>query len=158
LVSIVFYPFLQGSKFRFRMKEWGRGSALHTFILENFCTKVGLKVLFRIPSSWEKFSTFCWISFSFLREISKHKHLKCFTFCKHSLSTTILNLTGSCPKNARVSEFSVDIYIPKFLLCCVKWILLAVNCHLNQLSWLDCLRKGECLFYTGCCKTRLSRG
>ena len=27
----------------------GRASALHTFILENFWTKVRLKVLFRIP-------------------------------------------------------------------------------------------------------------
>jgi hypothetical protein len=132
------------SKFPFHTKEWG--SALYTVILENFHTKVGLKVLFRIPSIWEKFSTFCWISFSFLQEISEHKHLKCFTCCNYSFSTMILNLTVSCPKNAIFSEFSGDIYIPKFLLCCVIWILLSVKYPLNQLLWHDCLRKGECLF------------
>jgi len=128
------------------MKEWGRASALYTFVLENFCTKVGLKVLFRIPSIWENLSTFCWIFFSLLQKISKHKHLKCFTCCKHLLSATILNLTGSCSKIDIVSEFSGDMYIPKCLLCCVMWILLSVNYPLNHLLWLNCLQKGECLF------------
>jgi hypothetical protein len=31
-------------------KRMGRASSLYTFILENFWTTVGLKVLFRIPS------------------------------------------------------------------------------------------------------------
>ena len=128
------------------MKECGRANAVYTFILENFRTKVGLPMLFRISSIWENFSTFCWVSLSFLQEISKRKHFKCFTCCKHSLSTTVLSLTGSCLKNAIVLEFSGDIYIPKFLLCCVIRILLSVNYPLNQLLWLDCLQKGECLF------------
>jgi len=34
---------------------------------------------------------------------------------KHSLSTTILRLTGSCPNNAIVSDVSGDISIPKYL-------------------------------------------
>jgi len=40
------------------------GSALYTLILENFWTKLGLKVLFRIPSIWTNFASSCWVSFS----------------------------------------------------------------------------------------------
>jgi len=39
-------------------------SALYTLILENFWTKVGLKVLFRVPSIWTNFASSCWVSFS----------------------------------------------------------------------------------------------
>jgi hypothetical protein len=42
------------------------------------------------------------------------------------LPTTILHLTGSCPKNAIVSDFSGYVTIPKSLLCFVVWILLSV--------------------------------
>jgi len=42
----------------------GRVSALYTFIPKDFWTKVGLKV-FRIPSIWANFTSFCWIFFSF---------------------------------------------------------------------------------------------
>jgi len=34
----------------------GGASALYTFILENFWTKSGLKVLFGIPSIWANFA------------------------------------------------------------------------------------------------------
>ena len=61
----VFYLFIWGSKFRFHIEEWGGASALYTFILESFWTKVGLKVLFRIPSIWKNSASFCWISFHF---------------------------------------------------------------------------------------------
>jgi len=36
----------------------GTSSALYTFILENSRTKVDLKVLFKIPSSWANFASF----------------------------------------------------------------------------------------------------
>jgi hypothetical protein len=38
---------------------------LYIFILENFCIKVGLNVLFRTPSIWANFSAFSWKSVSF---------------------------------------------------------------------------------------------
>jgi len=43
----------------------GRAGALHTFILQIFWTKAGLKVLFRISSVCANFDSFCWISHSF---------------------------------------------------------------------------------------------
>jgi hypothetical protein len=36
----------------------GRASAIYTFILENFWTRVGLKVLFSIQSLWENAASF----------------------------------------------------------------------------------------------------
>ena len=48
--------------------------AWYTFILENFWTEVGLKGLLRIPSIWENFASFCWISFSFLYCIPTWKY------------------------------------------------------------------------------------
>jgi hypothetical protein len=39
-------------------------STLYTFLLENFWTKVGVKMLFSIPSTGEQFGSFCWISCS----------------------------------------------------------------------------------------------
>ena len=43
------YHVFQGSKFRFHLKN-GPVHYVHTFNLENFWTKIGLRVLFRIPS------------------------------------------------------------------------------------------------------------
>jgi hypothetical protein len=60
LMSVGFFLFFYGLKFRFHIKE-----LRDNFIIEIFCTKIGLKVLFRIPSIWENFAGFCWISFSF---------------------------------------------------------------------------------------------
>ena len=49
-------------------KIFRRASALYTFILENFWTKVGLKVFFKIPSTWEIFLDFVEHSFHFHRK------------------------------------------------------------------------------------------
>jgi hypothetical protein len=49
----------------------------------------------------------------FSQEISQPVDLK-FLTCERLLSTTILHLTGSFPKNEKVSDFSGDISIPKF--------------------------------------------
>jgi hypothetical protein len=49
--------------------------------------------------------------------------LKFFACCKHLLCTEILRITGSCPKNAIVSDFSGDVSIPKFF---------AVFCNVNS--------------------------
>jgi hypothetical protein len=46
-------------------RRMARANSLYTFIVQNFWTKSGLKVLFRIPSIWENFDSFCWISFHF---------------------------------------------------------------------------------------------
>ena len=46
-------------------KRMGTASAFRTFIPEIFWTKVGLKVLFRIPSICANFASFCWLSFHF---------------------------------------------------------------------------------------------
>jgi hypothetical protein len=35
----------------------GTASVLYTFIFENFCTEVGLKVLFIILTIWENFAS-----------------------------------------------------------------------------------------------------
>jgi hypothetical protein len=54
----LFYPFAWGSKFRFQIEELWGASALCTCVLEDFWTKVGLNVLFVIPSIWANFATF----------------------------------------------------------------------------------------------------
>jgi hypothetical protein len=61
-----FYHFAWGSKFHFNVRRMRSASALYIFILEDFWTKVGLNVLFRIPSIWTNLATFLWKSFSFL--------------------------------------------------------------------------------------------
>jgi hypothetical protein len=44
----------------------GTASALCTLLLENFWTEVGLKVLFKELSKFEKIvASFCWMSFPF---------------------------------------------------------------------------------------------
>jgi len=89
----------------------GRARALYIFIFENLLSKVGIKLLFRIPSIWENCAGFCWISFSFPKEISQPRYLKLFTCYKHLLSTVVLYLTVSFPKNATVSDFSGNISV-----------------------------------------------
>jgi len=121
------------------------GSTTYTLFLENFWTKFGLKVLLTIPSIGANFVIFCWISFSFSYKTSQLRHLKFFT-CKHLLSTMILHLNGSCPKNAIISDLSGGISIPKFFVCFVMWILLSVNYALNHLLWLDRLWKIQYVF------------
>jgi hypothetical protein len=46
-------------------KGMGSTSPLYTFILANFWTNFGIKLLFRIQSVWENFASFCWIFFHF---------------------------------------------------------------------------------------------
>jgi hypothetical protein len=58
LMSIGFYSFAWGSKFRFLIEELGGGggaSALHIFILADFWTEVGLNMPFGITSIWANF-------------------------------------------------------------------------------------------------------
>jgi hypothetical protein len=57
----------------------------------------------------------------------------------------ILHLTGSCPKNAIVSDFSGYISIPKsFAMFCNVNTPLCIY-PLYQLLGLDRLQRGECL-------------
>jgi hypothetical protein len=62
----------------------------------------------------------------------KAQKFECFTCCKHLLSSTNLHLTGSFPKNAILSDFSGDVYIPKFfaMICNVNTPL----CKLSSAS------------------------
>jgi len=50
-----FLPFFLRVQISLPYKRIGKVSALHTCILENFSTKFGLKVLFRILSIWKIF-------------------------------------------------------------------------------------------------------
>jgi len=86
-MSVVSYPFFPGIQILLPYKRKGTASALCTFILENFWTKFGLKVLFRIPSIWTN-----------------------FTCCKHLLSTIISHLTGPCPEKIRRFRFSCWLF------------------------------------------------
>ena len=70
-------------------ERMGTASAICTFILENFRTKVGVKVMFRIPSILAHFASSCWIFFPFPLEISQPKSLKFRTCFTHMLSIHI---------------------------------------------------------------------
>jgi hypothetical protein len=50
----------------------GTASKLHTFILEDFWTKIGLKVLFRVPSISASFAAFVKYLFHFNKKFLNH--------------------------------------------------------------------------------------
>jgi hypothetical protein len=54
-----FLSFRLGIYISLPFRRMGTGSAFFTFILEDFWTKCGLKVLFRIPSIGAHFGSFC---------------------------------------------------------------------------------------------------
>ena len=139
----LFLPFFWGSKFRLHIKECGE-PVHYIFILEDFCTQVRSKVLLKILSIWEKFASFCWTSFSFSLEVSQPRYFKFLTCLKNLLSTIILHLTWSFPRN--IWYFSSDISIPKsFAVFCnvntrlCKWFFESVI-----MTW--CLQNEECSF------------
>lgn len=119
-MSIFFSPFCVQILLPY-IKLW-TGRAVCAFVIEDFWIQVGWKVLFRIAIIWAHFASFSWISVSFLLEISE---LRYFTCCKHLISTTMLHVTGSCPKNYIVTDISGDFSIPKYfaMFCNVNYPL-----------------------------------
>ena len=133
LISVVPYSFVWGSIYRFHIEEWLQ-PVHHLFIFEDFWTKFGLKVLFKIPTIWEHLTVFVEILFIFTGhftiEIYKTLHIYYPQGCN-----TLLGLVLNMP-----SDFSGNIYIPKSFVYFTILILLSVNSPLYQLLWHDPLR------------------
>ena len=72
-----FGPFFQGSKFHFRVTEWGE--PVHYIIL--FLNISGPKLVIYIPSILSNLGSFCLISFPFSLEILQPRYSKFFTCC-----------------------------------------------------------------------------
>ena len=109
-----FLSFFPRAQILLPYKRIGRASMLHAFIPANFWAKVGLKVLFRIPSILANFAHFCWISFAFLYEISQPRYLSFVTYCQHFSSTTIYILQSSVLKLPSSQIILVIFPIPEF--------------------------------------------
>jgi hypothetical protein len=60
--SFFFKSFFVRVQITLAYKRMWKAGAFCTDILENFWSKVGLNALFRIPSIWANFASFCWIS------------------------------------------------------------------------------------------------
>jgi hypothetical protein len=66
LMSVVLYLYVWGSTFQFHIEDWVQ-PVHYILIFEDFWTKVGLEVLFKISSIWENFNCICWNLFHFRR-------------------------------------------------------------------------------------------
>jgi hypothetical protein len=100
-------------------------SALCTLLLEHFWTKDGLKLLLRVSGN------ILLVSVEYPFHFGRKSYDLDIQNCKGPLSTAILNLSGSCPKNAIASDFSVDISIPKrfALFCSVNTAVCKSSCE-----------------------------
>ena len=124
-MSVVFYSFFLRVQILLPYKRKGRASVLYTFVPAYLWAKVGLKLLFRIPSIWANFAHFCWISFAFSH--SQPRYLNFCTYCKHFLYTKVHILQGSALKLPPSQIFLVIFPFQNFLLFFVIWMLLSTS-------------------------------
>jgi hypothetical protein len=102
-----------------------RASEVYTFTLEDFWTKFGLKVLFRIPSIWKHFD-------SFFNNFHFHSTFHNRDISNSSLTVSICYpqrfcvLLGFVLKCHLIRFFLVICPFENFLLCFVMRILIAV--------------------------------
>jgi hypothetical protein len=129
----LFLSFFLRVQISFPNKRMGKANVLYSVILENFWTRVGLKVVIKNSKHLCKILlVFVEYLFHFRRKFLQTRYLKFFTCCKHLLSTIILLLIGSCPENAIVSDFSGDSSIQNVF--CYVFTVNSPHCNLSTES------------------------
>jgi hypothetical protein len=137
-------PFLLRPQISLPYKRMGRSSWLYTFVPENFWTKIGLKIMFRVPSIWEIYAYFfveCPVHF---RRKFQNWNAWLVNICYPLRFYILLGLVLKIPPSRIILwYFHSTVFSPP---CFVMWILLSVNYRLDRLLCLDGLHKLECLF------------